>query len=104
MAEKERDRQQRQAEEQAEREAERELNARMHRIFGIAATVMVVVALVVAVGRMRAMFGVSAFEALGLGASGLPWVLLILGAGVAISFGPILVGRIIDSIRKKPGR
>lgn len=105
MAEEQSERERLRAEQEAEREAERELNARMHRYFGVAATVMVVIALVVAMARMKAMFGVSPLQALGLGATGLPWVLLILGAGVAFSFGPILVGRMIDSIRaKKAGR
>lgn len=72
---------------QRDLEAERELSARMHKYFGWLSTVLVLVAVVVALSRMRAMFGVSPWEALGIGSTGLPWVLLILGLGVVFSMG-----------------
>lgn len=67
--------------------AEKELNARMHRWFGTSAAVLGLVAIIVALSRMRAMFGISPLEALGIGSTTLPWLLLIVAIGVAFSMG-----------------
>lgn len=75
---------QQQARELAE---ERELHARAHKHMGMAAAILGLVAVFVALARMRAIFGVSPWEALRLGASAMPWVLLILGLGVLFSLG-----------------
>jgi len=94
---------------QEQKERERKLNARVHRQLGMTATILVVIAAVVALARMRKMFQVSPWEALGLGASGMPWVLLILGLGVAFSLGTtrIMAGaaHIFDWVKgKKAGQ
>lgn len=86
MAE-EQTRQERRRQELAELEAERELKARVHRHMGMTAAILAIVAVIVALSRMQAMFGISAWEALGIGSTTLPWLLLILGAGVAFSMG-----------------
>lgn len=72
---------------QAETEAERALRARVHRHLGWVATLLVLVAIAVALGRMRTMFGVSPWEALGIGATTLPWIIGILVLGVVFSLG-----------------
>lgn len=73
--------------EQEQIERDRQLNARAHRVLGMTATILVVLAILVALARMRTMFQVSPWEALGLGASGMPWVLAIIGLGVVFSLG-----------------
>lgn len=73
--------------EQELNERQRKLNARAHRQLGMTATLLVVLAVVVALARMRTMFAVSPWEALGLGASGMPWILAILALGVVFSLG-----------------
>lgn len=92
-----------------ELEAERELRVRVHRHMGMTAAVLALVAVVVALSRMKVMFGVSAWEALGIGSTTLPWLLLILGAGVAFSLGTTRLMLGIEWItkriaRKKAGR
>lgn len=68
-------------------QAEREVSSRVHRHMGMTATVLVLLAVVVALARMRTMFGISPWEALGIGSSALPWILLIIGLGVFFSLG-----------------
>lgn len=70
-----------------ESEAERALRARVHRHMGMTAAILAIGAVIVALARMRTMFGVSPWEALGIGTTTLPWLLLILGAGVVFSLG-----------------
>lgn len=77
----------RRREELEELEAERELKARVHRHMGMTAAVLAIGAVIVALARMKTMFGISAWEALGIGSTTLPWLLLILGAGVVFSMG-----------------
>lgn len=68
-------------------EQERKLRAKLHRYMGTLAAVLGVVAAIVALARMETMFGVSPWEALGIGSTGMPWVILILGLGVLFSMG-----------------
>jgi len=77
---------------QAELEEERLLRAKVHRWLGVLATVLVLVAVGVAIGTLdRSLkasgLGYSLWESLGFGFSALPWVLLILGLGVVFSLG-----------------
>lgn len=86
-------------------EEERQLRAWMHRMFGVAATVLVLVAIGVAIWRMDAMFGqtfgISTGEALGIGATTIPWVLLILGLGVLFSMGTTRIAMGIEWVFKR---
>jgi uncharacterized membrane protein YidH (DUF202 family) len=85
---------QRRAELMAELEWEREMRAKVHRHLGWVATLLVVVAIGVALSRMQAMFGVTAWEALKIGVPAFKWVLLIFGLGILFSMGTtrILMG------------
>jgi hypothetical protein len=74
-------------EEQLELEAERKLKSRVHRHMGMTAAVLGIVATFVALARMRSMFGISPWEALGIGAGAMPWVVAILVAIVLLSMG-----------------
>lgn len=77
-------------------EAEREVSARVHRHMGMTATILVLLAVVVALARMRTMFGISPWEALGIGSSALPWILGIIGLGVFFSLGTTRIMMGID--------
>ncbi|HEY3365188.1 MAG TPA: hypothetical protein VGK74_09065 [Symbiobacteriaceae bacterium] len=88
--------------------AKKSLEARVHRNMGMAALVLGLVAAGVALARMRTMFGVSPWAALGMSSSGMFWVLLILGAGVVFSLGTSRIGRGMEWLagrgkRKKAG-
>jgi hypothetical protein len=87
-------------EEQLELEAERKLKSRVHRHMGTTAAVLGIVATVVALARMRSMFGISPWEALGIGAGAMPWVLLILVAIVVLSMGTSRLFLIVNRISK----
>ncbi len=91
--------------EQEQIERDRQLNARAHRVLGTTATILVVLAILVALARMRTMFQVSPWEALGLGASGMPWVLAIIGLGVVFSLGTTrimgVVAWVVNRVRGK---
>jgi hypothetical protein len=80
----------------AQLEAEAKLKAAVHRQLGMIATLLVLVAIGVALWRMEAMFGVSAWYALGLGGRAFPWVLLILGLGALFGFSFSWVGLMVD--------
>lgn len=94
-----------------ELEAERELRAKVHRWLGTLAAVLVVVAIGVALTRMRATTshlvpeGYSPWEALGIGATTIPWVLLIVLLGVIFSMGTtrlmMLLHWIVDKVKGK---
>lgn len=71
----------------AERERQRQLNARVHKHMGMTAAILGLGAAAVALVRLPAAFGISAWEGLRIGATGLPWVLLVLGLGVLFSLG-----------------
>jgi hypothetical protein len=79
---------------EVELQEERELRARVHRHLGMLATILVFVAIGVALYRIPAMFGplfgekgISPWEALGIGATAIPWVLGIFALGVIFSLG-----------------
>lgn len=74
--------------------AEAKLKAAVHRQLGMIATLLVLVAVGVALWRMEAMFGVSAWEALGLGGGAFLWVLVILGLGAVFGFATSWIGLI----------
>lgn len=76
--------------------AEAKLKAAVHRQLGMIATLLVFVAIGVALWRMETMFGVSAWQALKLGGGAFPWVLLILGVGALFGFSFSWIGLIVD--------
>ncbi len=95
----------RRREEQEELEAERVLKARVHRHMGMTAAVLAVGAVIVALARMKTMFGISAWEALGIGSSTLPWLLGILVAAVVLSMGTTrLMTGVERVVRKLTGK
>ncbi len=90
--------------------AERELRARVHRHMGWLATVLVLIAIVVALWRLNTWiqelgWGYSLWEAMGIGATTVPWVLLILGLGVVFSLGTsrLMLGieKLAELVRRK---
>ena len=94
---------------QAELEEERRVRAQVHRWLGTLATVLVVVAIGVAVWTLdrslkQSGLGISLWESLGMGFSALPWVLLIIGLGVVFSLGTtrtmLLLERVVQAVRK----
>jgi hypothetical protein len=92
---------------EAELEEERKLRARVHRWFGVAATVLVVLAIVVAVWRLNVTLGQSGLG-LGFGESlggailwGLPWVVGIILVGVLFSMGTTRIMLLLDKFYRK---
>lgn len=97
---------------QAELEEERILRAKVHRWLGVLATVLVLVAIGVAIWALdrslkQSGLGYSLWESLGFGFSALPWVLLILGLGVVFSLGTtrtlLLLERAVNAIKHMVG-
>ncbi len=92
---------------EAELEEERKLRARVHRWFGVAATVLVVLAIIVAVWRLNVTLQQSGLG-LGFGASlgnaiawGLPWVIGIILVGVLFSMGTTRIMGLLDKFYRK---
>lgn len=88
--------------------AEAKLKAAVHRQLGMIATLLVLVAIGVALWRMETMFGVSPLYALSLGSGAFTWVLLILGVGALFGFSFSWIGLIADwnaarRVRKQQG-
>jgi len=84
--------------------AEKAAKARFHRVTGTLATVLVLVAVVVALWRMQTIFGVSAWEALGIGATTLPWIVGVLLLAVVFSMGTTRAMLVVEAIYKRLGR
>lgn len=76
-------------------EAEAKLRAAVHRQLGMIATLLVFVAIGVALWRLE-VNGISAWGALKLGGGAFPWVLLILGLGALFGFAFSWVGLVAD--------
>lgn len=89
---------------QLERElaAEAAMRARMHRYMGLTATILVLIAVWVALARMEETFGVSPLNALGQGLQVMPFILLILGGGMLAAMLPMIITRL--SKRKRRDR
>jgi hypothetical protein len=96
----------------AEQELQRKLQARLHAQLGKLATVLVLIAVGVAIWRLdtslkESGLGYSLWESLGSGASAMPAVLLILGLGVIFSLGTtrimLLAEKLYHRIRGKTG-
>ncbi|HLO02288.1 MAG TPA: hypothetical protein VK191_04165 [Symbiobacteriaceae bacterium] len=81
---------------EAQLAAEAKLKAAVHRQLGMIATLLVFVAIGVALWRMQTMFGVSAWYALSLGSGAFSWVLLILGVGAVFGFSFSWIGLVAD--------
>lgn len=88
-------------------EEERALRARVHRWFGVAATVLVILAVVVAVWRLNVTLKQSGLG-LGFGESlwgailwGLPWVIGIIVVGVVFSMGTTRIMLLLDRFYRR---
>lgn len=87
---------------QLERElaAEAAMRAQMHRYMGFTATILVLIAVWVALARMEETFGVSPLSALGEGLQVMPFILLILGGGMLAAMLPMIITRLSNRKRR----
>ncbi len=88
---------------QAAELAEKKARAIFHRVLGTLATVLVLVAVVVALWRMQTIFGVSAWQALGIGATAIPWIVGVLLLGVVFSMGTTRAMLLVEAVYKRVG-
>jgi len=91
---------------QEELEAERATRAMVHRLMGMGAALLTVVAVIIAYWRLAATLGGSGLEmsfgqAVGIGLSALPWVILVILVGVLFSLGTTRVMLGLEWVWKK---